>query len=146
MQPTAVPTPIQERAPAHPGTHDEAWLLKGTAARELRAFEDLYKLYYPKLARFVLNMTHRQDLLEEIINDTMVVVWNKADRYAGRSKISTWIFGIAYRKALKAMRRWDQAVGDKEDASPSLEAGPEQQLGDLQARAALMRAIGELSA
>jgi len=37
-----------------------------------------------------------------VLNDTMMVVWNRGDSYNGASKVSTWIFAIAYRKALKA--------------------------------------------
>ena len=35
----------------------------------------------------------------------LFVVWKDAGRFAGRSKVSTWIFGIAYRKALKTIEK-----------------------------------------
>ncbi|MDB5454070.1 MAG: polymerase sigma-E factor, partial [Caulobacteraceae bacterium] len=79
--------------------------------------------------------------------DTMFVVWNRSDSYDGRSRLSTWIFGIAYRKALKALRRQDEPVEDKRaNLRPSLDAGPEQELGRHQAQRILLGAIGELSA
>ena len=40
----------------------------------------------------------------------MLVVWRKAASFNGRSKVSTWIFSIAYRKALKAIKRFDEPV------------------------------------
>jgi RNA polymerase sigma-70 factor (ECF subfamily) len=33
----------------------------------------------------------------------MLVVWNKASEFREQSKVSTWIFGIAYKKALKRL-------------------------------------------
>jgi len=43
----------------------------------------------------------------------MLVVWRSAHRYNRRSKVSTWIFAIAWRIALKALRRFDEAVADR---------------------------------
>ena len=38
---------------------------------------------------------------EDVINETMYVVWNKAASFDGSCKLSTWIFGIAFNKARK---------------------------------------------
>ena len=35
----------------------------------------------------------------------MFVVWTDAKKFRGKSAVSSWIFGIAYRKALTALRR-----------------------------------------
>jgi RNA polymerase sigma-70 factor (ECF subfamily) len=43
--------------------------------------------------------------VEEIINDTFMVVWQSAAQFRGASRVSTWIIGIAYRTALKSLRR-----------------------------------------
>ena len=68
------------------------------------AFESLYREYYPRLYEFIVRILGRVDDVEETINDTMMVVWTKAGDFRGRSKVSTWIFGIAYRKALKRLK------------------------------------------
>ena len=80
----------------------EAGLVARVADRELDAFEALYRIYHPRLTRFLERVTRRPGLVEELLNDTMLVVWNRAATYNGNSKVSTWIFAIAYRKALKA--------------------------------------------
>ena len=38
----------------------------------------------------------RSEMVEEVVNDTLFVVWEKAEQFQGRSKVSTWITGIAY--------------------------------------------------
>ncbi|MEQ8659396.1 MAG: RNA polymerase sigma factor [Gammaproteobacteria bacterium] len=68
------------------------------------AFEALYREFYPRLFDFVMRIIGSPGDVEEVINDTMLVVWNKADEFAARSKVSTWIFGIAYKKALKRLQ------------------------------------------
>jgi RNA polymerase sigma-70 factor (ECF subfamily) len=75
----------------------EPQLLRQIAAGDRTAFQALYRLYFPRLARFLDRMVRNAPLLEEIINDTMLVVWQKAQTYDHSCKVSTWIFAIAYR-------------------------------------------------
>jgi RNA polymerase sigma factor (sigma-70 family) len=76
----------------------------------------------------------------------MMVLWQRPDSYAGASKLSTWIFAIAYRKALKAMQRHDEPIEDALAAArASDEAAPDEELERVRTHAALAVAIGELS-
>jgi RNA polymerase sigma factor (sigma-70 family) len=135
---------------ARPGAglapHDDVRLIGRICRQDARAFEQLYRSYYPRLTRFLSNILRRAPLIEEVLNDTMMVVWTNPDRYNGKSKVSTWIFAIAYRKALKALRRYDEPVEDKlAETRPSPEPGPEQQLGSREGQKVLLSAIAELS-
>ncbi len=124
----------------------EAHLIARIAARDPRAFEEVYRAYHSRLTRFLDRLTRRAGLVEEVLNDTMLVVWNRADSYNGQSKVSTWIFAIAYRKALKSLKRFDEATEDEEqDQRVSSDAGPEQELGRRQMRSALDRALEGLT-
>jgi RNA polymerase sigma-70 factor (ECF subfamily) len=94
------------------GTHSgsssnarELELLRQVAAGDRTAFKELYLIYHRRLARFLMRMTSRHDLIEEVINDTLWTVWLKAGDFRGDSLVSTWIVGITYRRALKALRR-----------------------------------------
>jgi len=131
------------------GESGEVRLVERVADGDLAAFEALYRAYHPRLSRFLDRVTRRPALVEELLNDTMLVVWNRAERYNGRSKVSTWIFAIAYRKALKALQRLDDAVDDDVDASGQLadeRPGPEQQFSRRELRSLLARALAGLSA
>jgi RNA polymerase sigma-70 factor (ECF subfamily) len=83
----------------------ESELLIAIAAGNRRALEDLYLGYQRRLAAFLTRFTQRRENLEEIINDTFMVVWQNASDFRGASQVSSWIFGIAYRTALKSIRR-----------------------------------------
>jgi len=121
-------------------------LMARIARRDFRAFEELYRAYHPRLTRFLITMTRRPPLVEEVLNDTMMVVWNRPERFNGSSRLSTWIFAIAYRTALSALRRQDQPVEDKDaDQRPAAEPGPERQLADRQLEAVLLGALDDLS-
>lgn len=91
---------LAERA----GEHRERELLERIDARDREAMRELYLLYHPRLARFLRRMTRRHDLVDEIVNDTLFVVWEKAGDFRGDSRVSTWIMGIAYRRGLHVLR------------------------------------------
>lgn len=126
---------------------DEVALMGRVAAEQVDAFESLYRLYHPRLTRFLQGMTRRPPLVEEILDDTMLVVWRKAHTYDPSAKVSTWIFGIAYRQALKALRQVDDAVEANDEAllqaSPS---DPDSELQQRHLRARLDQALLSLSA
>jgi RNA polymerase sigma-70 factor, ECF subfamily len=82
----------------------EAELITRIAAGDRKAFEELYSLYHRRLARFLTRLTRHFDVAEEIINDTFLIVWRKARDFRGESQPSTWILGIAYRRARNAFR------------------------------------------
>ena len=69
-----------------------------------KALELLYRHYYSRLFRFIARVTRREDLIDEVINDVMYVVWEKAESYNQQCQPSTWIFGIAYNKARQSLR------------------------------------------
>jgi RNA polymerase sigma-70 factor (ECF subfamily) len=132
--------------PIDAGEPAEKRLIGRIAAGDLRAFEQFYRAYHARLTRFLDRMTRRRGLVEEVLNDTMFVVWNRSERFDGSSKVSTWIFAIAYRKALKALQRLDEAVEDDMlDERPAIGAGPEQQAQTRRVNAQLGRALDNLS-
>lgn len=127
-------------------SREDARLIARIRAGDLQAFEELYRNYHPRLARFLINLIHRPQMVEEVLNDTMLVVWNRPDSFNGSSKLSTWIFAIAYRKALQALRHRDEPIEDgNAETRESLEAGPEQQVGQHRVQEALLSAISQLS-
>ena len=88
-------------------------LLARIAEGDRNALRHLYGTYYHPLLRFICRITGRLDLAQEGVNDVMLVVWRSARAFGGRSTVSTWIMGIAYRKALKllaASKRWTSRI------------------------------------
>ena len=84
---------------------------------------EFYLLYCRRLGRFLARLTPRRELVEEIVNDTMLVVWRKAGSFNRASRVSTWILGIAARRRLKALER--AAPGHRHVETDELAAAPE---------------------
>lgn len=126
-------------------------LLNQVAAGDRVAFKRLYFEHYDTLCQFIGRVTRRSDLSEDILNETMLVVWQKAAEFRGNSKVSTWIFGIAYRKALKALEkseRWnsrfsvfDPSTNEAQSDSPP----PDEQASELQMLQHINRGLQKLN-
>jgi RNA polymerase sigma-70 factor (ECF subfamily) len=131
-------------------SHDERSLLRRVGAKDRTAFEALYQLYYRRLFAYVFKLTRRADLVEEVVNDVLLAVWQGAPRFDGRSRPSTWIFGIAYHKALKALARVANRrppVDDEAEAPQPVEPeGPESLVARRELQSVLGRALAALSA
>jgi RNA polymerase sigma factor (sigma-70 family) len=113
---------------------------------DAQAFRELYCIYQVRLERFLANVVRHPHIVEEVLDDTLMVVWERANSFRGDSKLSTWIFAIAYRKAMKALRRYDVPIEDEhENARASREPNPEECVGRERLREMLRLAMLDLS-
>ncbi len=79
--------------------------MRQIAAADRDALTLLYTRYHERLFKFVFRLTRSYSATDEIVNDIMLAIWRSAGNYRGDSRASTWIFGIAYRQALKHLSR-----------------------------------------
>ncbi len=84
---------------------DDRRLLERIARRDRIAFEAFYRLHASSVHRFVRDLVRDDGLAEELTSDVMVEVWRNAGRFGGRSRVRTWVFGIAHHKAIDALRK-----------------------------------------
>jgi RNA polymerase sigma-70 factor (ECF subfamily) len=82
--------------------------------------------------------------VEEIINDTMLVVWQKAGSYDGTCKVSTWVFAIAYRKALKGLKLADDPLESDLEQVAGADEAPELTAERHQLQDAVLHALDRL--
>lgn len=99
---------MHEPDSARPGTNatrrEELALLARVARGDRRAFAELYRVYRPRLYGYLRRLLPQPSDVDEVLDDVMLVVWKDAAKFRGEARLSTWVFGIAYRKALNAMR------------------------------------------
>lgn len=84
---------------------EERSLLRSIAGEDRAALTELYESYQARLFKFVYRLTRSYSTSEELVNDIMLAIWRNAGKFRGDSKPSTWIFGIAYRQALKRLSK-----------------------------------------
>ena len=83
----------------------EVLLLRRVAEHDRDAFGELFENYYPRLFTFLFRLTRSHGAAEELANDVLLTLWKGAGQFRGESKVSTWVFGIAYRQALAHLRK-----------------------------------------
>jgi RNA polymerase sigma-70 factor (ECF subfamily) len=106
----------QAETPQAPPSRNESdlLLLERISQGDRSALRELYAAYYHPLVRFMQRITRSLELAQEGVNDVMLTVWGNSTSFGRRSSVSTWIMGIAYNKALKALasrQRWSSRFG-----------------------------------
>ena len=99
------PPDPQPAAPA--GRDDDGdWALIAAIGRgDEQAFEAFYKRYRRYVERFVYQVTRRAELVDDVVSEVMIAVWQQAVRTERLALASTWLLGIANYKSLQALRK-----------------------------------------
>ena len=96
-------------------TSDDA-LVSLIAQRDKQALQALYSRHQVRVYRFALRFLNDEAAAEDIVSEVFIDVWRQADRFEGRSQVSTWLLAIARNKALSALRRRSAEELDEEIA------------------------------
>lgn len=87
---------------------DDAALLARIAERDRAAFDTFYRRHYVRLLRFVQRVALQPDVVDEVVNDTMLTVWRGAGEFRAEARVTTWLMGIAWRRAKSRLRDADR--------------------------------------
>jgi RNA polymerase sigma-70 factor, ECF subfamily len=76
------------------------------ALRDQVAFAELYRLAAPKLYAVALRILRRQDWAEEVLQESLVNIWNHFGEYsAQKSAPMTWMTAVVRNRCLDWLRR-----------------------------------------
>ena len=131
---------------ANQATSDEV-LIGRIAKGDRLAMQVLFARHHVRVYRFVLRLVGNPSVAEDLISEVFLDVWRQADRFEGRSAVSTWMLAIARFKALSALRKKpDQELDDEtaetiEDTSDN----PEVALAKKDKGAVLRQCLAKLS-
>jgi RNA polymerase sigma-70 factor (ECF subfamily) len=125
-------------------------LLVRVGRQDQAAFRQLYEAFSRRVYAYVLNMLKDPARAEEVLVDTLYEVWRHPQRFRGESKFSTWLIGIARRKALMVFRsrRPDEVHGDLEDIADTMASDTPDGFATLagkQRREGVQHCMGKLS-
>ena len=96
---------------------DKLLLLVGSN-KDRSAFKKLYEHFTPRLKSFLLRIGSDVSAAEEICQETMIMVWRRAETYNPESAgASTWIFTIARNKRIDKLRKDNRPLPDLNDPS-----------------------------
>ena len=108
----ASPAPVQAAAQ---DTSDET-LVTQIAQRDKHALQLLYSRHHVRVYRFALRFLNDEAAAEDTVSEVFIDVWRQAERFEGRSQVTTWLLAIARNKALSLLRRRSSEELDDEVA------------------------------
>lgn len=117
--------------------------------RDVEAFEAIFRHFAPKVKGYMARMAGDSQLAEELMQETMVAVWNKADQFdPSRGAVSTWVFTIARNLRIDAFRREKRPAFDPNDPAfvPDDVPQADMELEEQQASEQLHQALAKLPA
>lgn len=86
---------------------DKSLLVVAVAQRRDReSFRLLFQYFAPRLKSYLLRLGVQGQLADELVQETLLMVWRKADRFdPSRAAAATWIFTIARNLRIDHLRR-----------------------------------------
>ncbi|KGE15507.1 RNA polymerase sigma-70 factor [Sphingobacterium deserti] len=84
---------------------DEKYLLSAIAKGDTSAFKILYDHYYPIVHRFASQLVPSKSMAQDVVQDVMIVVWEKGRELHRVENIESYIKSIAKRKVIDLIRR-----------------------------------------
>lgn len=94
-----------------PGFSDED-LIEQIGEGDRGAMHVLYARHHARIYRFILRLVSREAIAEELVSEVFLEAWRQADRFAGRSQVSTWLLAIARYKAISVLRARHEVDAD----------------------------------
>ena len=102
-------------------------LLYRCALHDAKALSRLYEVTSSKLFGLCLKIVTRQDIAEDVLQDSFINIWNKADQYRGnKGSALSWMIGIVRNKSIDWIRKnpsgrdiSDEVLLEMPDLSPN---------------------------
>ena len=127
------------------------------AVLELADFDEVVRVYRPRILRFLLSSLTDRDAAETLTQECFLKAWNARAQFRGDSSLATWLTRIAVnlmRDHLRSrsLRFWHKTRGDSLDVMdisdwiPDGRSSPEDIALARQSVAELWKAVDDLSA
>ncbi|NWF93648.1 MAG: sigma-70 family RNA polymerase sigma factor [Syntrophaceae bacterium] len=107
------------------------------------AFRRLYEATHKKVYFYLYRLLRRRAMAEDVMVETYTEVWRGAKHFKGRSKVTTWMMGIARNLAMNELRKVREH--EKIDDFPNLSGGPAPDTEGSDRRRLLKEAMAGLS-
>jgi RNA polymerase sigma-70 factor (ECF subfamily) len=120
-------------------------LMATVAAGDQAAFAALVRVESPRLLRFVRSLLPPAEA-EEVVQEALLRLWQQADNWQPRGRVSTWLHHVAYRLCIDRLRRRrpSVAIDEVEDDLEDPAIAPDQRLVRVAEAGAVRAAIARL--
>lgn len=85
---------------------DNDFLLSAVQRGDQKAFDTLFRRYYPMLCAYGHRFVELEDA-EEIVEDSLLWIWENRETLVIESSLNSYLFKMVYRRALKKLAHID---------------------------------------
>src|SRR6266571_3463635 len=82
----------------------DARLVRQLQCGDAEAGRRFVRDYYPGIYRYLLYLTGRPEVAEDLTQETFLKAWRSLDRFVVRAPLGAWLHRIAHREFLQALR------------------------------------------
>ncbi|REL39087.1 RNA polymerase sigma-70 factor [Rhodohalobacter sp. SW132] len=83
---------------------DNQWV-EGVNKGERKAFEEIYRCYYPQLGPFLLRYVNSEKVAEDIIHNVFYKVWENRERLRADGTLKAYLFKAVQNQAFKYLAK-----------------------------------------
>ena len=80
-------------------------LVERLQMRDQQAFNELLDKYGARMYGTARRFASSEGGAEEVVQDTLINVWNNIDKFHGRARLSTWLYRITVNAGLMRLRK-----------------------------------------
>jgi RNA polymerase sigma-70 factor (ECF subfamily) len=95
---------LQVDALLRPDASDQE-LIQRVQAHDAEAFEMLFRRYFPRVSRQVVQLLGNPTETEEVVQEVFLALYEKAQTFRGEAAFSTWLYRLTTNAALTRLRR-----------------------------------------
>lgn len=125
---------------------EDEWIKK-IKKGDQKAFEELYRYYYPRLGQFVFRYVHSKYLAEDLVHNVFYNVWENRSKLEARGTLKSYLFTAARNQALNYLEKREVRKFEEPEAVvqlESLESGPSQEMSAKELEQAVIKAVKEI--
>lgn len=84
---------------------EEINLILAVNAGDENALKSIYTNYYQKLCVYMLSFTTDRDLVEDVVQDTFLKIWNKREALRTNGSLNAYLYKITYNNFIDNYRK-----------------------------------------
>jgi RNA polymerase sigma factor (sigma-70 family) len=97
-------TRVQNASDVRPTPSRDVLLVEQVRRGDADACHRFFQEYYPDIHRYLLWLTERPEVAEDLTQETIVRAWRHLDTFDDRASLRTWLHRIAHREFLRFLR------------------------------------------
>ncbi len=86
------------------GQESERQLFERVRQNDQKAYEQVFRTYYPMLCNYALRLVKNQETAEEIVQDLFCTIWEKRQQIQLSSSLKSYLFGATHNNCLRYLK------------------------------------------